>query len=68
MDKKTQFTFRFLLGVVVIGGVFFLAFRYLMKGPPFLKVLAIGVVIGTCYFVVQDLKREIKITKKNNYE
>ena len=64
MDKKTQFTFRFLLGVVVIGGVFFLAFRYLMKGPPFLKVLAIGVVIGTCYFVVQDLITRNKNNKK----
>ncbi len=64
MDKQTQFIFRFLLGVVIIGGVFFLSFRYLMKGPPFLKVLAIGLVIGTCYFVVQDLINK----NKNNKE
>jgi len=66
MDKKTQFKFRFLLGVLIIGGVFFLSFRYLMKGPPFLKVLAIGLVIGTCYFVVQDLINKNK--NKNNKE
>tara|TARA_B110000305_G_scaffold47763_1_gene51167 strand:+ start:2765 stop:2878 length:114 start_codon:yes stop_codon:yes gene_type:complete len=35
-----------------------------MKGPPFLKVLAIGLVIGTCYFVVQDLINK----NKNNKE
>tara|TARA_R110002072_G_scaffold282761_2_gene445929 strand:+ start:27884 stop:28081 length:198 start_codon:yes stop_codon:yes gene_type:complete len=65
MNKKTQFLYRLLFGIVIIGAVFFLSFRYLLKGPPFIKVLAIGLVIGTAYLVVDNL---IKHNKEKNNE
>ena len=60
MNKRTQFMYRLLFGVVIIGGVFFLSFKYLLKGPPFIKVLAIGLVIGTSYLVVDYLIQKNK--------
>ncbi|MBL1279632.1 MAG: hypothetical protein COA33_005145 [Fluviicola sp.] len=63
MNKKTQFLYRLLFGIVIIGAVFFLSFRYLLKGPPFIKVLAIGLVIGTAYLVVDNLIKHNKERK-----
>ena len=55
MDKKRQFMFRLVIGVVVITAVIFLSFKYLLKGPPFIKVLAIGLIAATGYLVVDNL-------------
>jgi hypothetical protein len=44
----------------VIGAAIFLSFRYLMKGPPFIKVLALALIVGTSYLVVDYLKRKSK--------
>ncbi len=63
MDKKTQFIFQLLFGIVIIGAVFFLSFKFLMKGPPFIKVLALGLVIGTSYLVIEFLIRKNKANK-----
>jgi len=53
-----------LFGAVVIGGVIFLSFKYLMKGSPFIKVLALGLIIATSYLVIDYLKKKFK-EKKN---
>lgn len=63
MDKKMQFLFRLLFGVIIITGVIFVSFKYLLKGPPFVKVLVLGLVAGTVYLVIDFL---IKKTKNNN--
>ena len=55
MDKKTQFMYRLIFGIVIIGGVVFLSFRYLLKGSPFIKVLAIGLVVAVSYLVIDYL-------------
>ncbi len=60
MDKKTQFIYRILFGVVIIGGAIFLSFRYLLKGPPFIKVLALALIVGVSYLVIDYLKRKSK--------
>lgn len=60
MDKRTQFIYRLTFGVIVIGAAIFLSFRYLMKGPPFIKVLALALIVGTSYLVVDYLKRKSK--------
>lgn len=60
MDKKSQFIYRLLFGAVIIAGVVFLAFRYLMKSPPFIKVLALGLIIGVSYLVVDYLIKKSK--------
>ncbi len=62
MDKNTQFKFRLLLGATVIAAVIFLSFKYLLKGPPFVKVMAIGLVVAVAYLVVTHL---IKKSKEN---
>ena len=65
MDKKSAFTFRIFLGVIIIGATVFLSFRYLLKGPPFIKVMAIGLVAGVSYLVIDNL---IKKSKENKNE
>ena len=65
MDKKQQFKFRILIGAVIIAGTIFLVFRYLLKGPAFIKVLALGLVIAVSYMVVDYL---IKKSKELNDE
>lgn len=60
MDKKTQFIYRLLFGAAIIAGAVFLSFRYLMKGPPFIKVLALALIIGVSYLVIDYLKRKSK--------
>lgn len=52
--------YKLIFGVIVIGGVVFLSFRYLMKGSPFIKVMAIGLIAGTSYLVVDYLKKQSK--------
>ncbi|MDG1428663.1 MAG: hypothetical protein P8H56_06410 [Crocinitomicaceae bacterium] len=60
MDKKTQFIYRILFGAVIIGGAIFLSLRYLLKGPPFIKVLALALIVGVSYLVIDYLKRKSK--------
>ena len=60
MDKKMQFKFRILLGALLIAGSIFLSFRYLMKGPAFIKVLALGLIIGVSYLVVDYFIKKSK--------
>lgn len=60
MDKRTQFIYRLIFGSVIIAGVIFLSFRYLMKGSPVIKVLALGLIIATAYLVVDYLIRKSK--------
>ena len=60
MDKKRQFMFRLIIGVVVITAVIFLSFKYLLKGPPFIKVLAGGLIAATGYLVVDNLIKKAK--------
>jgi hypothetical protein len=54
-----------ILGVIIIGATVFLSFRYLLKGSPFIKVMAIGLVAGVAYLVIDHL---IKKSKENKDE
>ncbi len=60
MDIKTKFYFQVLLGSIIIGAVVFLVLRYLMRGPAFIKVLALGLIAITCYLVINDLVKRYK--------
>jgi hypothetical protein len=60
MDKRTQFIYQLVFGIVIIVGVIFLSFKYLMKGPPFLKVAVIGLVVAVTYLVIDYLKKKSK--------
>jgi hypothetical protein len=65
MDKYTRFKFQILIGAVIIAGSIFLVFRYLMKGSPFIKVLALGLIVGVSYLVVDYLIKKSKQLKEN---
>lgn len=60
MDKKSQFIYKLIFGVIIIGATVFLSFRYLIKGSPFIKVMAIGLVAGVSYLVIDYLKKQNK--------
>lgn len=60
MEKKTQFKFHLILGAGIITGVIFLVFKYLLKGPPFIKVMSVGLVIAVTYLVVDYLIKKSK--------
>ena len=65
MDKKTQNIYRILFGVIIITGVIFVSFKYLLKGPPFIKVMAIGLIVGVSYLVIDNISKK---NKENNHE
>lgn len=65
MDFKSKFYWRIALGSVIIAATIFLSFRYLFKGPPFIKVLALGLMIAVSYSVIDYL---IKYQKKKENE
>lgn len=60
MERRSKFIFQALVGVIIIGAVVFFAFRYLMRGSPVFKVLALGLIAVTVYLVVDFLKRKAK--------
>lgn len=60
MERKSKFIFQLIVGVIIIGAVIFFAFRFLMKGSPFFKVLALGLIVVVSYLVIDFLKRKAK--------
>jgi hypothetical protein len=62
MDNKSQYLFKIVFGVVIIGGVIFVAFKYLWKGSPPIKVMALGLIVGTSYLVINYLIKKNKET------
>ncbi|NVK63339.1 MAG: hypothetical protein HWE22_02080 [Flavobacteriales bacterium] len=60
MERRSKFIFQVIIGVIIIGAVIFLAFRFLMRGSPFFKVMALGAIVLTIYLVVDFLKRKAK--------
>lgn len=60
MNKKTQLMYRLAFGVIIIGGVIFFSFRYLLKGSPVFKVMALGLIVAVSYLVVDYLIKKSK--------
>ena len=60
MERRSKFIFQAILGVVIIAAVIFFSFRYLMKGSPFFKVLALGLIVVVSYLVIDFIKRKSK--------
>lgn len=57
MNEKAKFYYRLFFGAVVIAGVIFLSYRYLFKGPPFVKVMAVGLIAAVSYLVVNFIRK-----------
>ena len=52
--------YRLAFGVIIIGGVIFFSFRYLLKGSPVFKVMALGLIVAVAYLVVDYLIKKVK--------
>lgn len=61
MDERSKFYFRVVFAVIAIGGAIFLTYRYLWKGSPFIKVMALGLIAAVTYLVINFIKK-----KQNN--
>lgn len=64
MDIKTKKLFRIIIGSIIIGGSLYVSVRYLMKGPPMIKVLVLLLLAIIIYLTVDFI---IKKGKKDKY-
>jgi hypothetical protein len=62
MSNKAKLFYRIVFGSVIIGATIFLSFKYLLKGSPFVKVMALGLIIAVVYLVINYIKKST-----NNY-
>jgi|TARA_B110000285_G_scaffold75067_1_gene86401 hypothetical protein len=60
MDKKTQYKYMVAGGAVIIAGVIFLSARYLLTKSPFVKILAIALIVSVSYLVIDYLRKKNK--------
>lgn len=64
MDIKAKKIFRIIIASIIIGGSTYISVRYLMKGPPFIKVLVLLLLAIIIYLTVD---RVLKLGKKDKY-
>jgi hypothetical protein len=57
MSNRTKLIYKIIFGSVIIGGTIFLSFRYLLKGSPFIKVMALGLVVAVTFLVFNYIKK-----------
>ena len=60
MEEKQKTVFRIIFGAIIIVGSIFLSVRYLLKGSPFFKVLAIALIAAVTYLVINYIKSKHK--------
>ncbi len=60
MDQNNRFKFFIVLGTAIIASTIFLTFKYLFKGPPFVKVGSLLIILGVTYVVVDFLIKQRK--------
>ncbi len=60
MSNRTLLVYKIIFGSVIIGGTIFLSFKYLLKGSPFIKVMALGLIIAVIYLVFNFIKKTSK--------
>jgi hypothetical protein len=64
MDIKSKKLFRVIIASIIIGGSAYVSVRYLMKGPPFIKVLVLLLLALIIYLTVDKV---LKLNKKDRY-
>lgn len=60
MNNRTKFIYKIIFGSVIIGATIFLSFKYLLKGSPFIKILALGLIIAVVYLVINFIRKSSK--------
>lgn len=64
MGIKSKKLFRVLIASIIIGGSAYVSVRYLMKGPPFIKVL---VLLSLAFITYLTVDKVLKLNKKDRY-
>jgi hypothetical protein len=59
MSNRTKYIYKIIFGSIIIGATIFLVFKYLMKGSPFVKVLALGLIVGVVYLVISIIRKSV---------
>lgn len=65
MDIKSKKIFRIIFASIIIGGSVYVSVRYLMKGPPFIKIMVLLLLALIIYLTVDFV---IKKNKKDKYD
>lgn len=60
MNKNSNFLLILTMGVLVIVGTMYVSFRYLMKGSPVFKLMAIGLIGAVSFLVIDYLIKKSK--------
>lgn len=63
MDEKQKLIFRIIFGAIIIAATIFLSFKYMLKGPPFIKVLAVGLIAAVVYLVISFIKKKSNLNE-----
>jgi hypothetical protein len=64
MDIKSKKLFRIIIASIIIGGSVYISVKYLMKGPPFIKVLVLLLLALIIYLTIDKI---LKLNKKDRY-
>jgi len=64
MNTKQRQIFRIIIGAIIVGGSIYVSVRYLLKTPPFIKVLVLIALISIIYLTVDYI---VKKGKKDRY-
>lgn len=62
MSQKNRQLFSIIIGSIIMGGTIYVSFKYLMKGPPPIKVGVLLLNVIVSYFTLDFIKKQ---TKKN---
>lgn len=60
MNDKSKLIFRIILGAIIIGGSYYLSFKYLFKSPPFIKVLVLIALASITYLTINMILKKRK--------
>lgn len=64
MNTRQKQIFRIIIGAIIVGGSIYVSARYLLKTPPFIKVLVLIALISIIYLTVDYI---VKKGKKDRY-
>ena len=64
MDIKSKKLFRIIIASIIIGGATYVSVKYLMKGPPLIKIVVLLLLAIVVYLTVDKV---LKLGKKDRY-
>ena len=65
MNGRKELMNQLLFGVIMITGIGYLGGRYVLRGAPPMKVIAVCMMAGITYFVIDIIRRKNADTQEN---